>query len=394
MSIAERVLRFCLAAAVSALALAGPACSGPPAAGAEKPLPAQSPIGALEPFAMLRGYMPTGVAVSRQGRIFLSFPRWDAEMLYTVGELTPEGAVKPYPDVALNLPSPDDPAGGLCSVQSVVTDERDRLWLLDTGRILWGPAPAGGPKLVGVDLQTNAVFKTVPMPTDAVGPDSYMNDVQVDPSQGTEGFAYITDSSRGGLIVVDIGAGTVMHRLRDHPSTQAAEQLVVVEGQPLYVQPTPDAPPELFKVAADGLALSRDGGTLYYCPLTNRRLYSISTAALRDPGLSEDQLAAQVKDLGPKPAVDGMALDDKGRLYLTAFEHNAIMRRLPNGMIETVAQDPRLLWPDSLAIGGDGYLYVTSNQLERMPRFHAGKDLRRRPFVLFRTRMDAAPAPP
>jgi sugar lactone lactonase YvrE len=351
-------------------------------------------MGTIEPFAKLYGYMPTGVAISREGRMFLCFPRWDDDMLYTVGELTPEGAVKPYPDMALNQPDPENPGTGLYCVQSIVMDERDRLWLLDTGRIRWQPAPAGGPKLVGVDLQTNEAFKTILMPADLVGPDSYMNDVRLGLSKGTEGFAYITDSSRGGLIVVDIGAGTVMHRLKDHPSTQPADQLVVAEGQALYVQPTPEAVPELFKVAADGVALSRDGETLYYCPLINRRLYSISTAALRDPALSEDELAAEVKDLGPKPAVDGMALDDKGRLYLTAFEHNAIMRRLPNGVIETVAQDPRLLWPDTLAIGRDGYLYVTSSQLERMPQFHAGKDLRQRPFVLFRTKIDAEPAVP
>ena len=53
----------------------------------------------------------------------------------------------------------------LIGVQSVVIDAKDRLWILDTGRAALpnGTLPYasyGGPKLVGVDLSTNQVFKT------------------------------------------------------------------------------------------------------------------------------------------------------------------------------------------------------------------------------------------
>jgi sugar lactone lactonase YvrE len=144
-------------------------------------------------------------------------------------------------------------------------------------------------------------------------------------------------------------------------------------------------------VAADGIALSPDGQTLYYCPLTSRRLYSVPTAALRNTTLTDEQVAEYVRDLGQKPVVDGMIMDDRGRLYLTAYEHNAIMRRLPTGVVETIVQDPRLLWPDTFAIGPNGYLYVVANQLHRLPRFHEGEDLRERPFLLLRTAIGAGP---
>ncbi|MFI3488100.1 L-dopachrome tautomerase-related protein, partial [Klebsiella pneumoniae] len=45
-------------------------------------------------------------------------------------------------------------------------------------------------------------------------------------------------------------------------------------------------------MAADGIALSPDGGTLFYTPLSSRHLYSVPTALLRDPKLSEAELAA------------------------------------------------------------------------------------------------------
>jgi hypothetical protein len=52
---------------------------------------------------------------------------------------------------------------------------------------------------------------------------------------------------------------------------------------------------------------------------------------------------------------------------------------------------PRVLWPDTLSLASDGFLYFTANQLHRQARFHAGKDLRRKPYALFRVKVDARP---
>jgi len=48
--------------------------------------------------------------------------------------------------------------------------------------------------------------------------------------------------------------------------------------------------------------------------------------------------------------------------------------------------DPRALWPDTLSLASDGYLYFTANQLERQARFNDGKDLRQKPYALFRVK--------
>ncbi len=53
--------------------------------------------------------------------------------------------------------------------------------------------------------------------------------------------------------------------------------------------------------------------------------------------------------------------------------------------------DPRLLWPDTLSLATDGYLYVTANQLHRQADYQQGQDLRRKPYALFRIRIDAEP---
>ncbi len=52
-----------------------------------------------------------------------------------------------------------------------------------------------------------------------------------------------------------------------------------------------------------------------------------------------------------------------------------------------------MLWPDTLSIGPDGYLYFIVNQLHRQANFNAGHDKREKPYSLLRLKIDAAPAP-
>jgi hypothetical protein len=53
----------------------------------------------------------------------------------------------------------------------------------------------------------------------------------------------------------------------------------------------------------------------------------------------------------------------------------------PVGRLEVVATFDG---PDTLSLAKDGYLYFTANQLHRQKQFHEGKDLRRKPYALFR----------
>lgn len=88
---------------------------------------------------------------------------------------------------------------------------------------------------------------------------------------------------------------------------------------------------------------------------------------------------------------DGLESDAAGYLYATNYEHQAILRRSPSGAWETVVQDPRLMWTDIMSIATDGYLYITANQLHRQAKYQKGKDLRQKPYTLFRVRVNAQP---
>ena len=360
----------------------------------EPKLPVAKPVGAIEVVATFNGPMPTGVTVSHQGRIFVNFPRWGDRVDFTVAELK-DGKAVAYPDPTFNRLDRERPAECLVSVQSVVVDPADRLWILDTGSVAFRPPLPGGPKLVGVDLASNKVFKTISFPKDVALDTTYLNDVRFDLRRGKAGVAYITDSSMNGpngLIVVDLDSGRSRRRLHDHPSTKADRQfLPIIEGRPLMNRPKEGKPTHM-TIGADGIAIGHDGKRLYYCPLSSRRLYRVSTDALVDENVGDEEAARTVEFLGDRGfASDGLESDDKGRLYLSDYEDNAVLRRNPDGSYETLVCDPRVLWPDTLSLAKDGHLYFTANQLHRQAQFHGGKDLRQKPYSLLRVKVDAGP---
>ncbi len=353
--------------------------------------PREQAIGALETVAEFHGPLPTGVTVSHGGRIFVNFPRWGDDVPATVVEIV-DGEAVPYPNAEINQPDSLHPGEHFISVQSVVVDPADRLWILDTGLGL-SPGTPGARKLVGVDLTTNRVFKTISFPDTVALPNTYLNDVRFDLRRGAGGMAFITDSSPvGGIIVVDLASGRSWRRLHGHASVRAEERFIpIVEGQPLMYR-LPDGRTLHLPVGADGIALGADGERLYYRPLSSRRLYSVSVDALADQAVSDEGCAATVEDHGDLGfASDGLEADDEGRVYLTNYEDNAILVLDAEGSLATLVHHPRLLWPDTLSLAADGYLYVIANQLHRQAGFNRGVDRRDKPYSLFRVAVAAGP---
>ena len=427
--------------------------------------PSDHTFGNLETVATFNGPMPEGVTVSRHNRIFVNFARWGDDIPFTVAEII-NGKAVAYPNEQINdwpgrkLPNPNafmDEAANqthLVSVQSVVVDPADRLWLLDTGAPLLKNIVLGGPKLVCIDLATNKVIKTILIPPEVAGTNTYLNDVRFDltvgesgaqdpqtmvgshpaanpkappkdpehpiaerspgqeifayagpPSQAKSayeahqhrgdnihGTAYITDSSSQGpnaLIVVDLATGKSVRRLNQHVSVLAESGfLMFAEGRPVY-QTLPGHPAEPNVFAADSIAISNDGKQLYYCAINATRLYAVSTDALRDRSKSDADVEATVRTVTGKMPSDGLESDTAGNVYMTDPVTDSIHRWNPQtGITETLVHDPRLVWPDTMSLSDDGYLYVTANQLNRQPTLHNGKDLRVKPYTLFRLKVD------
>jgi sugar lactone lactonase YvrE len=354
---------------------------------------AESPrVGKPEVAHRFNDQYPTGVAVSREGRVFACFPRWEDPVKFTVGEVRGDGEV-PYPNQEMN--ADDGNPEHFFSVQSVVVDPANRLWVLDTGSVDMQPIKGPQwPKLVGIDLKTNKAFQTIHFPPEVVLSSSYINDVRFDLRRGPGGTAYISDSSSGGsnaLIVVDLASGKSLRRLRDHPSVKADKTFAaVMEGQPMLIR-KPGQPPRPAVIGSDGIAVNADGSRVFYCPLTSRSLYSVDAAVLADPPKDEGAVAATVREEKRTFASDGLDADAQGRIYLTDWEHNAVVVREPDGQFRTLVHDQRMWWPDSLAWGADGTLYFTCTQLHRQRKFNEGQDKREKPYLLMKVKTDAAP---
>jgi sugar lactone lactonase YvrE len=360
--------------------------------GANTDLPRAMGRGAddLEIVHRFTGQMPVGVAVTATGRAFVSYPRWEDKLEYTLAVLE-NGREVPFPrDGAYQKGNENDPANNLVSLQGLIVDGRDRLWVLDTGTVNMEPVQPFTPKLICFNARTGAKEWEHKFSAREVPPGGYLNDLRIDLTRGAEGFVYITDSGKSpGIVVVDVANHRAWRRLTNHPTTKAEPGFVgFVEGRALY-KDTPDQPPQHVSIGSDGIAISPDGKRLYYTPLASRKLYSVSTDALADPKRSDRDTANTVVDHGGKGAADGMGEDQSGNVYTTNWEQNAVLRRLPDGTFETVVADPRLLWPDTIDLAPDGYLYVISNQLHRQGGYNNGRDLRVKPYLLTRIKTNA-----
>jgi sugar lactone lactonase YvrE len=193
-------------------------------------------------------------------------------------------------------------------------------------------------------------------------------------------FAYITNSSEGGIVVIDLASGKKRQVLQGNPSVIASpfyklsfggKQLKYDNGQPL-------------RFNSDGIALTPDGKYVYYKPLSDDRLYRIATKYLRNFSLAAQQLAAHVEFMGHYTTTDGMIFDKKGNLYFGDLENYRIIRIKPNGSVEQVVKDKRLIWPDSYSISPDGYLYVSCSQIQLQPEYNLTEQQPTTPYTIYK----------
>jgi sugar lactone lactonase YvrE len=331
----------------------------------------------LQEVASFPDKQVTGVGVStKSGRIFVNFPYWSDDHSISVAEIV-NGQPKAFPDDEWNNRGPA--ASHFVCVQSVVVDDQDNLWVLDPAAPKMGDIVKGGPKLVKIDLATNQVVQTIPFGEDVAPKKSYLNDVRIDTGTNT---AFITESAKGAIIVVDLKSGKARRLLDGHASTQPEKDLkLVVDGKALIDQQKKTPP----QIASDGIALDAKNGYLYYHALTGHSLYRIKTSFLRDEKLEKHELESKVENVGQTPAPDGMLEAPDGSVYLTDVENSALVRWDPaSKRVERIIADKRLLWPDTLSWGPKGEMYVTASQIENMPRFNNSRSTRTEPYRLWK----------
>ena len=360
-------LVFCAAA----LALRAQSPPEPPAAGAKG-----KPIAEVAHFDE---YQVTGIAVSKDARLFANFPRWSNDYKYAVVEVMPDSSTKPFPDETWNSWKDKDPDVGskfLC-VQSVTIDDTGALWALDSGSPGMQGVLPGGAKLVKMDIDTDKIRQVIPFGADVCPAKSYLNDVRVDTGRQ---IAYISESGVGAIIVVDLKTGKARRTL-DQDSSVMAEKNVTLTIDGKEVLTAEKKKPQF---NCDGIALSPDNEYVYYQALMGATLYRVPAAVLRDPNSTASQQSKAVEKIATIFPCDGYWMDKQGNLYLSDLRDDAIQRRTPDGKIELVCSDPRIQWPDSFAEGPGGALFFSCSQIHRSPRFNGGQSARTTPYAIFK----------
>ncbi len=315
-------------------------------------------------------YQWTGVAVSGSGRMFVNFPRWSANVPVSVAEIAENGDIIPYPDKKWNSWSnSESPDEYFVCVQSVFIDRSDFLWILDPGMVPGEGVREGAPKLLKVDLNSNSIIGKYYFDSSVAPASSYLNDVRINTASG---YAYITDSGMGAIVVVNLESGESRRLLSDHPSTKAEDISIIIDGKKWQ-----GANGETPKIHSDGIVLGLNNEYVYYQALTGRTLYRIRTEWLHDSLLSEAQLEEKVETAGMSGVSDGLACRADGSILVSAIEYNSVKVFTPDGKLQTVAQDSLLKWPDSFALTKNGTVYVTTSQI------HLGS-ARTDPFKIFK----------
>lgn len=323
---------------------------------------------AFEQGQYWKGAMAAGFKLDRGGRYYLSVPRWAPGIPATVNKIEMvdgKPLLSPYPSWEMNE------IGNPAALQSVLgweIDENNIAWFLDQGHIEGQPCIDGAQKLVAWDLTNNALVGSYKMPHEIASyKASFLNDLAVD---NRNGFIYIADS---GIFTDPLEGGIIVFNMKTHEYRRVLHQHVSVQDVPGYWfeiggrQVWNDAP---MRTGADGIALSADRKTLYWCPLTARNLYSIDTAYLQDYSIPQEKIAAAVQDLGDKGTnTDGMGADNRGLIYYTMLEGQGIGVYDPaRGTYTTLISDPRMVWVDGMTFDNQGYLIFNNNRLHELFR--------------------------
>jgi len=319
---------------------------------------------------------PTGVTITKTGRIFVNFPRWIDYPWPCVGEIAADGSVKPYPNEAINIwdGSPEGARDHFVCVHTLYTDRDDALWISDPASPGQKGVVEGGAKLMKVNLASNEVERVYHFDKNIAPEKSYLNKLRF-----ANGYAFITDSNLGAIVSLDLASGKARRLLENHPSTKSESiAQLEIDGSVYPFNP----------VHVDGIAIDPNLEYVYYKALTGKTLYRIKAEALSDESLSADALGKLVETVAVTEPSGGIEFDSEGNLYLTAVEEDAIKVLRPNGKLEWFARATDFTWPDTIAIGGpDDDLIFTASQLHLMPAHNGGVDKRNAPYKVFRLKL-------
>jgi sugar lactone lactonase YvrE len=293
-------------------------------------------------------YPPGNIAVAANGDVYFNYhpivkaQRFTSTSMFKLSN----GRVTPFPSLAMQRE--------LSGVFGMAIGPGNRLWMI-------APASFDGDhtSLFAFDLNTGQRVLSFTFPGKAA---QFAQDLRV-----TADGNYVLLADPGLFRFTD--PKLIVFSVRDHSFRTALGATPCTRAEDWLMQ-TPFGPYRVFggllnfTVGLDGIAISPDQRWFYLGPMTNGKLCRVPLQTLLDPALEPEQVASKVEYIGPKPMSDGIATDAQGRVIMGDDEHGGIMLFDPaTHKLTTLARDPKVIWPDGLAVAPNGDIVFTDSAI-------------------------------
>jgi len=314
---------------------------------------------------------PGNIAVAASGEVFFTFhPEASPEI--NVAKLV-EGKAQAFPSKEWQ-PGGSEPHA-FNEVLSVRIDREQQLWVLDNGKHGLDKV-----RLFAFDINSGEMKHRYTFSRAEFALGSHANDFQISNDGQT---IIISDASilakSPAIVIYDIKQESARRVLELDPSVVAGKFEPVVQGKEMTLF-------GLFTInpGIDGLVLDSNNEYLYYASISADQLYRVPYEALINTQLSETELSAEVKTVGEKTMTDGMAMDKQGNIYLSDLENSAIVRKTPEGKLETLLKSASIRWPDGFSFDQQGQLYFTCSSLHQVIGMSAEDIAENAPYQIYR----------
>ncbi|MEM7377179.1 MAG: L-dopachrome tautomerase-related protein [Pseudomonadota bacterium] len=314
-------------------------------------------VTAFETVATFGAANPPGnLVIGPDGRMFMSVHEFYGQPLRVV-EVMPDGVVTPYPDAAWSAALNGD-GPGLSGVLGLRADRNGVLWMLD------GQSEGRAGRVVAWDTRSESLHYLAAPVTRA---SSFLNDLAVDLEHNAIYISDTGDGQNSALIVLDLDTGRARRVLEGSAYTVPEDIDMVIDGRTIELGGQPA------RIGVNPITVDPTNTWVYFAPMSGTSMYRVRTADLNDVALSPAQLHDRVERYGDKPISDGSTVDADGNVYITAMADDAIGVVRPNGEYSVLYQSAESLpWPDGFAVGVDGHVYATVNELHRSPVLNGG----------------------